>query len=108
MTDPDDGCDSKRPAGRLRTTDLAGDLRVPFTSGILIGIGETREERLDTLFAIRDSDRNHGGHVQEVIVQNFRAKVGRGLLRPKKKTRKKKKKKKKKKTSLAGFKPNPR
>ena len=49
---------------------------MPFTSGILIGIGETRKERLDALFAIRDSDRNHGGHVQEIIVQNFRAKVG--------------------------------
>jgi FO synthase len=56
---------------------------VPFTSGILIGIGETREERLDTLFAIRDSDRKHGGHIQEVIVQNFRAKedTRRGLYK---------------------------
>ena len=70
-----EGCDSKRPEVRLRCIDNAGVARVPFTSGILIGIGETREERLDALFAIRDSDRAHGGHVQEVIVQNFRAKV---------------------------------
>ena len=49
--------------------------RVPFTSGILIGIGETREERLDALLAIRDLHERYG-HVQEVIVQNFRAKPG--------------------------------
>ena len=71
-----EGCESKRPAARLRTIDLAGELRVPFTSGVLIGIGETRDERLDALFAIRDADRRGGGHVQEVLVQNFRAKIG--------------------------------
>ena len=76
-----EGCESKRPAARLRTTTLAGELRVPFTSGVLIGIGETREERIDALFAIRDADRacaaDRGaatGHVHEIIVQNFRAK----------------------------------
>ena len=52
---------------------LAGELRVPFTTGILIGIGETRAERLDALIAIRDLHRRFG-HIQEVIVQNFRAK----------------------------------
>ena len=69
-------CESKRPSARIRTLDLAGELRIPFTSGILVGIGETRAERLDALFAIRDIDRKHGGHVQEIIVQNFRAKEG--------------------------------
>ena len=69
-------CESKRPSCRIRTLDLAGELRIPFTSGILVGIGETRAERLDALFAIRDIDRKHGGHVQEIIVQNFRAKEG--------------------------------
>ena len=64
---------SKRPRVRLRTIEIAGELRVPFTTGILIGIGETRRERIDALLAIR---RLHAtfGHVQEVIVQNFRAK----------------------------------
>ncbi len=65
---------SKRPSVRLKTLDLAGQLRVPFTTGILIGIGETRQERIESLLAIRDSHRRYG-HVQEVIVQNFRAKA---------------------------------
>ena len=69
-------CESKRPSARIRTLDLAGELRIPLTSGILVGIGETRAERLDALFAIRDVDRKHEGHVQEIIVQNFRAKEG--------------------------------
>ena len=72
-------CESKRPAARIRTLDLAGELDVPFTSGILVGIGETREERVDALFAIRESDRKWRGHVQEVIVQNFRAKENTGM-----------------------------
>ncbi|HYE50716.1 MAG TPA: 5-amino-6-(D-ribitylamino)uracil--L-tyrosine 4-hydroxyphenyl transferase CofH [Azospirillaceae bacterium] len=63
----------KAPAARLETIRLAGELAVPFTSGILIGIGETRAERIDSLFALRDLHRRHG-HLQEVIVQNFRAK----------------------------------
>lgn len=62
----------KRPARRLRMTDEAGELRIPFTSGLLIGIGETMAERVDTLLAIRRSHRRHG-HIQEVIVQNFRS-----------------------------------
>lgn len=63
----------KAPAARIETIRLAGELDIPFTSGILIGIGETRAERLDALFALRDLDHAHG-HIQEVIVQNFRAK----------------------------------
>jgi FO synthase len=62
----------KLPARRLATIEAAGDLAIPFTTGILIGIGETRAERLDALLAIRDL----GEHVQETIVQNFRAKPG--------------------------------
>ena len=65
----------KVPARRLGTIRLAGELRIPFTSGILIGIGETREERLDALLALRALAEEHG-HLQEVIVQNFRAKPG--------------------------------
>lgn len=64
----------KVPAVRLANIRLAGELAIPFTSGILIGIGETREERLDALFALADIHAEHG-HVQEVIVQNFRAKA---------------------------------
>ena len=65
----------KIPARRLETIRLAGELRIPFTSGILIGIGETRAERIDALLALRALGEDHG-HVQEVIVQNFRAKSG--------------------------------
>ena len=67
------GSPDKKPAVRLETLRLAGELAVPFTTGILIGIGETVDERLDALFAIRDLHVAHG-HIQEVIVQNFRAK----------------------------------
>lgn len=63
----------KVPARRLETLEDAGRLSVPFTSGLLIGIGETLVERVDTLLALRDSYRRYG-HLQEVIVQNFRAK----------------------------------
>jgi FO synthase len=65
----------KIPARRLETIRLAGELAIPFTSGILIGIGETREERIDALLALRALGEEHG-HLQEVIVQNFRAKPG--------------------------------
>ncbi len=65
----------KVPARRLETIELAGELRIPFTSGILIGIGETRAERLEALGALRALHERHG-HLQEVIVQNFRAKPG--------------------------------
>lgn len=62
----------KRPEKRVAMTREAGQLQIPFTSGVLIGIGETRRERVDTLLAIRDIHREYG-HIQEVIVQNFRA-----------------------------------
>lgn len=77
---PHEHAPSKRPAVRLRTLENAGRLRVPFTTGLLIGIGETPEERVDTLLAIRESHRRWG-HVQEVIVQNFRAKPGTPMAR---------------------------
>ncbi|HEX9123590.1 MAG TPA: bifunctional FO biosynthesis protein CofGH [Actinomycetota bacterium] len=63
----------KAPAVRLRTIEDAGRLAIPFTTGILVGIGETARERAESLFAIREADRTYH-HVQEVIVQNFRAK----------------------------------
>lgn len=69
---------SKRPRVRLRTIELAGELRLPFTTGILIGIGDTREDRIESLLAIRDLHLRFG-HVQEVIVQNFRAKPGTAM-----------------------------
>src|SRR5580704_4143506 len=69
------GSPDKRPEVRLETVKLAGELRVPFTTGILIGIGETRVERLEALRAIAAA----GPHVQEVIVQNFRAKPGTAM-----------------------------
>jgi len=64
----------KVPALRLRTIEEAGKLSIAFTTGILIGIGETMEERIDSLFAIRALQEKYG-HIQEVIVQNFRAKA---------------------------------
>src|SRR6195952_1600187 len=67
------GSPDKHPTVRLETLRLAGELKVPFTTGILIGIGETRDERIDALETIRDLHAAHG-HIQEVIVQNFRAK----------------------------------
>src|SRR5262249_30616753 len=65
----------KRPEKRLAMIAAAGRLKIPFTTGILIGIGETRRERAESLLAIRRLHREHG-HVQEVIVQNFRAMSG--------------------------------
>ena len=72
---PHFGSPDKSPAIRLATIDAAGRAGIPFTTGILIGIGETRAERIDALVAIRDLHRRHG-HIQEVIIQNFRAKPG--------------------------------
>src|SRR5271169_5615089 len=63
----------KDPALRIRMTEEAGGLKIPFTSGILIGIGENNVERAQSLVAIRDIHERHG-HIQEVIIQNFRAK----------------------------------
>ena len=70
-----DNAPDKEPVKRLRTIEEAGRQKIPFTTGILIGIGETLEERVDTLIAIRDLHLTCG-HIQEVIVQNFRAKSG--------------------------------
>ena len=70
---PHYGSPDKDPKVRLQTLDRAGYANVPFTSGILIGIGETREERIESLLALREQHQKHG-HLQEVIVQNFRAK----------------------------------
>jgi 7,8-didemethyl-8-hydroxy-5-deazariboflavin synthase CofG subunit len=68
-----DQAPDKVPARRLRTIQEAGKQDVPFTTGLLIGIGETLEDRIDTLIAIRELHRRYG-HIQEVIVQNFRVK----------------------------------
>ena len=65
----------KRPAVRLATMRAAGELQVPFTSGVLIGIGETRRERIESFLALRALNEEFG-HIQEIIVQNFRAKDG--------------------------------
>src|SRR3712207_321551 len=64
------GSPTKDPALRLRTIEAAGELRIPFTSGILVGIGETPQDRLDALEALAALHRRHG-HLQEVILQNF-------------------------------------
>ena len=68
-----DNAPDKVPARRLRTIEEAGKQKVPFTTGLLIGIGESLEDRVDTLLAIRDLHERYG-HIQEVIVQNFRVK----------------------------------
>ncbi|WP_414886595.1 MULTISPECIES: 5-amino-6-(D-ribitylamino)uracil--L-tyrosine 4-hydroxyphenyl transferase CofH [unclassified Sphingomonas] len=70
---PHHGSPDKHPARRLAALRAAGRARVPLTTGLLIGIGETRAERIEALAAIRDIHRRHG-HIQEVIIQNFRAK----------------------------------
>jgi FO synthase len=75
---PHHGSPDKPPAMRLATIDAAGMLKVPFTTGILIGIGETRAERIQSLLAIEALHRRHG-HIQEIIIQNFRAKDGTGM-----------------------------
>jgi FO synthase len=69
-----DNAPDKIPAKRLRTIEEAGKQGVPFTTGILIGIGESAEDRVEALIAIRDLHRRYG-HIQEVIIQNFRAKL---------------------------------
>jgi FO synthase len=70
---PHFGSPDKLPSVRLATIAAAGEAAVPFTTGILIGIGETRRERVEALLALRDLHRRYG-HIQEVIIQNFRAK----------------------------------
>jgi FO synthase len=70
-----DNAPDKDPVKRLRVIENAGRQQIPFTTGVLIGIGETIEERVDSLIAIRNLNEQYG-HIQEVIVQNFRAKTG--------------------------------
>ena len=70
---PHHGSPDKHPALRLETIRLAGEAQVPFTSGLLIGIGETRLERIEAMLALRDLNDAHG-HIQEIIIQNFRPK----------------------------------
>jgi FO synthase len=72
------GAPDKAPGRRLATLDAAGELAIPFTTGILVGIGEGRQDRLDAIRAIAASHADHG-HVQEVIVQNFLPKVVSGM-----------------------------
>ena len=72
---PHFGSPDKYPTARLETIRLAGEQQVPFTSGILIGISETRRERIEALLALRDLHEQHG-HIQEIIIQNFRPKPG--------------------------------
>lgn len=72
---PHYGSPDKQPAVRLATIERVGAARVPFTSGILIGIGETRRERIEALLALRAAHQRHG-QLQEIIIQNFRAKPG--------------------------------
>jgi FO synthase len=75
-----EGSPDKAPERRLATLEAAGELAIPFTTGILVGIGETREDRLEALEAIAVSHRRHG-HVQEAIVQNFLPKAGTAMHR---------------------------
>ena len=70
---PHEFAPSKRPRVRLRTIQIAGELGVPFTTGLLVGIGETRRDRIESLLAIRRLHQTYG-HIQEVIIQNFRSK----------------------------------
>ncbi len=80
--DPDLACHrgapDKIPERRLATLDAAGELAIPFTTGLLVGIGDSRAGRLETLSAIADSHRSYG-HIQEVIVQNFLPKPGTAM-----------------------------
>lgn len=73
-------CPDKHPSARLSSIAAAGEEKVPFTSGLLIGIGETREERLQALLALRNLHKQYG-HIQELIIQNFRAKKGTAMAK---------------------------
>jgi FO synthase len=74
------GSPDKDPAVRLRVIEDAGRSNVPFTTGLLLGIGETYAERVEGMFAIRAASRRHG-HIQEVIIQNFRSKMSTAMMR---------------------------
>jgi FO synthase len=74
------GSPDKEPERRLATLEAAGELAIPFTTGILVGIGETRADRIAAISAIAAAHRRHG-HVQEVIVQNFLPKAGTAMVR---------------------------
>ncbi len=74
------GSPDKDPAVRLRVIEDAGRSNVPFTTGLLLGIGETYAERVDGLFALRAAARRHG-HIQEIIIQNFRSKLSTAMMR---------------------------
>jgi len=77
---PHHACPDKAPRRRLRMMEEAGELRIPFTTGILVGIGETARERVESLIAIRELGDKHG-HIQEVIIQNFLPKPGTDMAR---------------------------
>jgi FO synthase len=77
---PHFGSPDKNPAQRLATLRAAGELAIPMTTGLLIGIGETRRERIESLLALRALHATHG-HLQEIIIQNFRAKPGTRMAR---------------------------
>lgn len=72
---PHNHAPSKNPKVRLRTLEDAGQLKIPFTTGLLLGIGENSEEIIDSLFAIKEVNKKYG-HIQEVILQNFMPKPG--------------------------------
>ena len=72
------GAPDKEPARRLATLEAAGELQIPYTTGILVGIGESLSDRIEALVAIAESHARHG-HIQEVIVQNFLPKVGTAM-----------------------------
>ncbi len=72
---PHYGSPDKNPQSRLQAIGLAGELAVPYTTGILVGIGETRTERIESLLRLRELHDSYG-HIQEIIIQNFRAKPG--------------------------------
>jgi FO synthase len=72
---PHYGSPDKNPAARLATIHMAGEKQIPFTTGILVGIGETRRERIEALLVLRDLHDRHG-HIQEIIIQNFCPKPG--------------------------------
>jgi 7,8-didemethyl-8-hydroxy-5-deazariboflavin synthase len=76
---PHEGAPSKNPKVRIKTLKSAGELKMPITTGVLVGIGETPEELVDSLFLIKEIHEGHGGHIQEVIIQNFAPKPETGM-----------------------------